>query len=215
MSRKKCLVIAALLALCVCLLPVSVSAASAGSSKKYVKLYRKLLKKRRKKVTSGAYSYDFEFKSFLTLDVNRDGTPELVIKNQDADVSIAGVMVYTVKKGKLFYCGMFNSKTLYKGLSYSKKHKGIIDTWWTNGVGGSGAVLLRIPKRKHELVQKYKAWEGAAEYGGTKMVYQIGPSLRKTSKAGYKKYCNKYFNKKNIKARKFRANTASNRRKIK
>ena len=210
--RKHLLLLTVLFLLTALMLPVSVSAAS----KKYVKLYRNLLKKGTGTITSGTYTYSVEYKAFMTLDINRDGIPELLIKDQAPETGMTNIMVYTVKKGKLFYCGDYYTRTNYGGkISYSKKYKGVLDSWWTNGVGGSGVVLYGVSTKKHELVQKRWAWEGADGLGSTTMVYEITRNQKRVSKAKYDKYVNKYFNEKNFKTKKFKANTLKNRKKIK
>lgn len=212
MKRKQFFLATILILLTALMLPVSASAAS----KKYVKLYKKLLKEGKAAVTSGNNTYDVQIKAFLVLDINRDGTPELLVKDQKAAESMTSIMVYTVKKGKLFYCGSYSTRTNYGGaVSYSKKYKGVLDTWWTNGVGGSGAVLYGVPSKKHELTVKYKAWKGASSFGSSTMTYEIKKNLVTVSKAKYEKYINKYFDEKNFKTKKFIANTAANRKKIK
>ena len=211
-KRKHFLLLTILVLLVTFMVPVSASAAS----KKYVKLYKNLLKKGTVSMTSGTRTYNVQIKAFLLLDINRDGIPELLLKDQKPETSMTNIMVYTVKNGKLFDCGSYSTRTNYGGaISYSKKYKGVLDTWWTNGVGGSGAVLYGISTRKHELVVKRKAWKGADGYGSTTMTYEIKKNLVTVSKSKYDNYVNKYFNEKNFKTKKFKANTAANRKKIK
>ncbi len=189
--------------------PLQVQAAS----KKYVKLYRTLLETGKRTVHTAVGSYDIKFVSFRLLDINRDKTPELIIKNTEPDKSFSTVMVYTVKKGKLVYCGEYYTKT-FSDLLYSKKDKGIRDEWWTNGVGGYGYVTWGLNSKKKVAAKRW-AWSGAESYGGTKLIYKKGVKEKKTTKSKYNKYVKKYFAKKRFKTYHFLKNTAANRAAIK
>lgn len=207
--KKRMFVCAALCAMFLLLYPIGASAAS----KKYVTLYRNLLAEgKRTTTTQYGSTYDIEFVSFRMLDINQDGTPELIIKNVEPEKAFTTVMIYSVKKEKLYFCGEYSTRT-QSNILYSKKDKGIYDSWWTNGVGGSGSVTYTISLKKHEPVVKRWAWCGASSYGGTKMVYKTGPKMTATTKSKFNKYVKQYFGKGRFKTYKYYRNTASNRQK--
>ena len=182
----------------------------AASSKAYVKLYKALLEQGGRTTTTSYGSYQTPFTSFLLLDINRDGTPELVTKSSRPETAFCTVMIYTVRKRKLYYCGEYSTKT-QANLLYNRKAKTVYDSWWTNGVGGSGSVTYAVNAKKHKIVVKRWAWTGADGYGSSKMVYRIGAKQTSTTKSKFNKYVKKYFAKKRFKTYKYVLNTASNR----
>lgn len=178
----------------------------------YKALYRALLEK-------GSFTYKNSYGrtgtakagSFCLLDIDQNGVPELIIKTGDANDTFAERHIYTVKSGKLAYCGnyfMRGDKYFY----YNKKYKSIYTWWWTNGVGGSGAALYQISGGK---MKPYKyVWEGNKSMGSSVREYYYGTSAEKSSKVSKSKYLSmvkKYF--KGQKKYSFINNTSSNRKK--
>ena len=210
--KKKAILILPLLSLILLLFAATTQAATP----KHVTLYRNLLKKKTllTQDTSG-YTFTYQMKSFRTLDVNRDGTPELFIKNTDPDKTFSTVRVYSVKNNKLFFCGDYSTKS-ETTIKYYKKYKGFLNTWWTNGVGGSGAVMFGVSLKKNELPIRYWAWQGMSAVSPDAVrVYKIGKNQTLTTEAKFQAYMDKYFVLDNYKSYKFIRNNATNRKKIK
>lgn len=149
--------------------------------------------------------------SFALLDIDQNGVPELIVKNTEASGTFSTRYVYTVKSGKVVYCGTYNVRG-DKYLYYNKKYKAVYSWWWTNGVGGSGAQLLRL---SGSAIKSYQyVWEGGESFGSSKWVYYYGTSAekrRKVSKSKYTSMVKKYF--KGQKKYGFTDNTAANRTK--
>ena len=159
----------------------------------YKTLYRTLLEQGTFTYRTTSCTYTAKAESFCLLDIDQNGVPELIIKTGNANDTFAERHIYTVKSGKLAYCGnyfMRGDKYLY----YNKKYKSIYTWWWTNGVGGSGAALYQISGGK---MKSYKyAWEGSKSMGSSKRVYYYGTSAEKRSKVSKSKYLSmvkKYF----------------------
>jgi len=207
---KKRMFVMFLFALLLLTVPASAdTTALNASAKPYVNLYKKRLR-------IGSYKKT-PLKSFLILDINQNGTPEMICKNAAPDANFCSYMVFTVMNGKLYYCGSYFTKT-QRNVLYSKKDKGIYDSWWTNGVGGVGSVTVGISLKKKSLYNIRYAWSGAAAMGSSKMVYQIGPKATKVSKSKFNSYVNTYFPKNmssRFKTYTFKSNTAANRNTIK
>ena len=211
--KKKSILTLPLLILTLLFYAASVQAATP----KYVSLYRSLLKKKTIPVqsTTSGYTYNYEMKSFRTLDVNRDGIPELFVKNTEPNKTFSTVRIYSVKNKKLFFCGEYGTKS-ETTIKYYKKYKGILNTWWTNGVGGTGAVMYGVSLKKDELPVRYWAWQGMSSSSPNAVkVYKIGKKQTITTEAKFNAYVDKYFNLDNYRTYKFIRNNATNRGKIK
>ena len=189
---------------------------SAAARKAAKKLYKKFLTK-----GNASVRYDYggtgsiKLVSYLLLDINQDGVSELLVKNTEATkgVAMGAYYVFAVNKGKVVYCGsvvMRGTANAY----YNKKHKALMNSGWTNFVGGAWAHLFRL---KSNTIQQYKyMWEGYADRGSSQYVYYIGSSDKSTSavsKGKFDKFAKKYFNQQDIKEYKFKTNSAANRKK--
>lgn len=175
----------------------------------YKKLYKNFLKKGKVTYKSGSYTYTDKIGSFCLLDIDKNGVPELIAKNSAAKDTFSTHYIYTVKSGKIVYCGNYYVKGDSK-FYYNSKYKAIYTWWWTNGVGGVGGQLLRISNSK---LASYKyAWEGYKSPGSSKRVYYTGTSAAKSklvSKSTYTSYVKKYL--KGQKAYSFLTNNDKNR----
>lgn len=158
------------------------------------------------------YKWPIEAKSFCILDIDKNGVPELIIKNGLENDSMCVRYVFTVKGGKVHFCGEYGQKG-ESDLRYSPKHKALNRWWWTNGVGGVGSMLLQLSGGK---LKEYRyVYSGAESYGSSKIKYWYGYSsakAKKVSKSTYQSKFNKYF--KDLKVYKFMNNTEENRTKI-
>ena len=174
----------------------------------YKALYKALLQKGSVVVKDGNYSHTEEMKSFLLLDIDKNGVPELITNSMQMNYGFLTCSVFTVRSGKVVYCGGYNEKGTSK-LAYSSKYKAISVSWWTNGVGGAGLRLIRLSGTK---LKEYKyMWTGAETYGGTKQIYLYGTdykTAKKVSKSTFNKKTKKYNNSKKYS---FTANTEYNR----
>ena len=180
----------------------------------YKTLYKALLEKSSITVNdkkSNGY-FVIQPKSFLLLDIDKNGVPELIIKDMVASDGIAsGRFVFTVKGNKTYFCGYYYQKA-EANLWYSSKYKAINCYWWVNGVGGMGYELLRVSGTN--LTNYRYIYSGAKSYGSSKMIYKYGTSgktaknvSKSTHNAKYKQYFKTYTK------YKFINNTVTNRKK--
>lgn len=173
----------------------------------YRKLYKAFLEKGKAVYKEGSNTYTDTINSFYVLDIDKNGVPELIALTGDF---FNYRHVYTVKSGKMVYCGT-DSVRGDKKLYYNSKSKAICIFWWTNGVGGSGVRLLRVSGSK--LVPYKYAWSGLSSTGSNgKPIYNYGTSYadaKSVSKSTFDAAINKYV--KGYKSYSFISNTAANR----
>lgn len=198
----------------------SVSSASASKASVYKKAYKQLLEK--KSITMSTKNGPYEEsvstmkiqpKSFMLLDVNRDGTPELIISDDVPDASSSTRLIYTMKNSKAVFSGYYTERG-GNIVQYSKKNKAILNTWWTAFVEGAGARLLRISNYK--LTFYHGIYSSYEKMFSSRKVYRYGKGnvvMKDVSKAKYDAIQKKYFSDK-ITMYKFTANTAANRNKL-
>lgn len=176
----------------------------------YKGLYRAFLEKGTATYKTTYSKGTFKIKAFALMDIDQNGTPDLIVSSGNASETFTLRSVYTVKSGKVVYCGCYNVRG-DKYFYYNKKYKSLYTWWWTNGVGGSGCQLYRLSGSK---LSPYKyVWEGADRMGSNKRYYYYGTSGEKNSKVSKSKYLSmvkKYF--KGQKKYSFVNNTAANRK---
>ncbi|MDO5145946.1 MAG: hypothetical protein Q4D60_02995 [Eubacteriales bacterium] len=196
---KKCFVL--VLAAMACLLASPVSAHAAKG--KYKAIYNELLEQSTLRGTKPTY--------FALVDVDQNGVPELFVNNYDfAPNAAVAADVYTVKKRKAVYCGIYGDKGADGCLHYSKKHKALYENYWINGLVGTGKRLYRfsnckLKEYKHLYFQTNAFTTAVKEY----KYASKGAKLKNISAAKYKSLNKKYFKK--FKKYSFKENTAANR----
>ena len=177
----------------------------------YKTIYKQMLETGQVRYKSGSKTYMAAAKSFYVLDIDRNGVPELIVKDTEASNSFSTRYVYTIRNGKAVYCGGYYQKGDSK-LYYNSKYKSLYMWWWTNGVGGVGSMLYRLSGSQ---LKAYKyIWSGAKSYGSSKQVYYYGTNAKKgksVSKKTYNAMFKKYF--KSRKTFGFLNNTLTNRTK--
>ncbi|MDO5147168.1 MAG: hypothetical protein Q4D60_09210 [Eubacteriales bacterium] len=195
---------------------VQLSAAK-KNKKKYKKAYKKILEetilyyKDKTGITVTTESYTP--RSFCLLDVDKNGVPELIVKDVAASDGMAynNRHVYTMKKGKAVYCGTYFNR-VGADVEYSPKHKSFYMWWWTNFVGGVGGRLFRLKNGKLKVYQS--VWEGAKSSSpNSKKVYKYiagDKEMKEVSKKKYKTMVKRYFKEKR-KSYSFTDNTEANR----
>lgn len=199
----------------------SVLSASASKAKVYKTAYKKLLSKSEITVSAknGPYKNLYSTlkvkpKSFMLLDIDRNGTPELIISDQSPTSSFSTRYIFTIKKGKAVCCGYYSQRG-DSALQYSKKHKALYYWWWTNRVGGDGSQLLRISNYK--LTGYHGIWTGLnSSVPPAHRIYQYGKGnaeMKNVSKATFDSIKKKYFSDKKT-LYKFAANTDANRNRL-
>ena len=101
---------------------------------------------------------------------------------------------------------------------YVKNYKSVYYSWWTNGIGGSGAQLLKMDS--NGKLRPYKFfYECFKSMYSTKKLFYYGKSgikdSKKVSQKKFKKLNVKYLGKKlgKVKTYEFNANTKTNRNK--
>ncbi len=174
-------------------------------SANYKALYKKFLATGKGKSKYGTFKIGW----YYMLNVNRSGTPELVVVGDGSGGAVVTYYVYTIKKNKVVQCGEYNAKGVSgvkPTFKYSKKYKGLVGDGWTNYIGGVWSNLYQVSGAK--LVHKYHAREAL----NPKAVYYTGTTdtkCKKVSKSSYQKFYKKYFG--SLKTYKMKKNTASNR----
>lgn len=175
----------------------------------YKKLYKEFLENGKINYTIGNSTCTDTIGSFYLIDVDKNGVPELIAKSGAASDTFSRHHILTVRSGKVFSCGNHYVKG-DSGFYYNSTYKSIFTWWWTNGVGGSGAQLIRVSGGK--IVPYKYAWEGSVSMGSSNRVYYIGTSSdssKQVSKNTYLSFCKKYL--KAPAKRSFIPNTQSNR----
>lgn len=176
----------------------------------YKELYRAFLEKGTASYNTKYSKGTFKIKAFALIDIDQNGTPDLIVSDGNASSTFTSRSVYTVKSGKVVYCGCYSVRG-DKYFYYNKKYKSLYTWWWTNGVGGSGCQLYRLSGSK---LNPYKyVWEGSDRPGSSKRYYYYGTSGEKNSKVSKSKYLSmakKYF--KGQKKYSFVNNTEANRK---
>lgn len=174
----------------------------------YRKLYKAFLEKGKTVYKSGKNQYEIKLKGFYVLDIDKNGVPDLIVTDNEF---FYNKCVYTVRSGKLVFCGWYGGRGDY-GLNYSSKWKALYNFWWTNGIGGSGTQLMRLSGGK---LKDYKyLWSGMNGMGSNaKPIYEHSASAdnhkrvsKSTYNAAYKKYVQNQY-----KRYSFYSNTASMR----
>ena len=208
-NLKKCVMLFLLLGV-VWLPSVRVSAAT-----NYKSIYKTFLSKEKTMVSINGYARNITMKSYYMLDIDKDKIPELIVKDREPQLGAASYdhYIFTIRKKKVVFCDAL----LQRGTAdifYNKKYKALQNSGWTNFVGGVWYHLFRLKSKK--LVQYAYIWEGYSDTQNTEYIYYIGRNdteKKKVSKTKYKEFVKKYFNKKDLKVYKFKANTAKNREK--
>lgn len=190
-------------------------AGKSSSKTEALSLYKKALEKGEIAYEKDGDTGTTSMKAFCLVDIDKNGIPELVIKDTEEGGYGGGTRyVYTVKGKKIKACGDFFQKGDGNELQYYSKHKSISYWWWTNGVGGAGSALCKL---KNFKLKPYKSiWSGQVSPESAKMIYQYGngaKSMKKISKKKYDGLAKKYFDKKDCKTYKFHNNTEKNREK--
>ena len=184
-------------------------------NKSYKTLYKEFLQKGTFKYNNSGYVRTVSAKSYCVLDINQDGTPELIVKSVDASLAFPVVTqyVFTVYNNKVVYCGNVDTRG-YANVQYSKKYKALLTSGWFNGTGGQ---YVRLHTLKNRKVSEYKyAMSCYASTTSQVIVYYVatsGGSNVKVSKSEYDKTISTYFKKSDIKSYKFKNNTAANLKK--
>lgn len=155
----------------------------------------------KKILNQGKFSYKdengsntVEIKSFCLLDIDRNGIPELVVKDAPAEEAFSTRYIFCLKGKKAVCAGDYYQKGDAK-LQYSQKYKAIKQWWWTNGIGGAGARLVQLKKGKLKGFKYIYECQESPE--STKMVYMYGTSdytdAKEVSKKMYDSVSKKYF----------------------
>ena len=182
----------------------------------YKDLYRKELENGTFKYTEGKNSGTFKAKYFLLVNIDQKGVPELIVAPELYAIGHTGY-IYTLRNRKLSYCGSYSHKG-FRSFKYVKKYKSVYYSWWTNGIGGSGAQLLKMDS--NGKLRPYKFfYECFKSMYSTKKLFYYGKSgikdSKKVSQKKFKKLNVKYLGKKlgKVKTYEFNANTKTNRNK--
>lgn len=211
------LLLAIVLALGTIIFPLSDSNVQAVS--KIVKakaIYKKIMQEGKISYKDSGGEHSVNIQSFYLLDIDKNKIPELVIKSSTAENEFSVRYIYTMKDGKLKYCGNYTQKG-QAGLQYSIKYKSIYHWWWTNGIGGWGSILYNIKNLK---MKQYKYLYSSQESPDSdKMIFWYGnniASAKKVSKEKYDLMSNKYLGKNlgKIKTYHFYNNTPANIKKV-
>lgn len=203
------LFLAAILILETIFVPVYTDTAQAASAANKAKaLYKKVLQKGKVSYKNKEGTHSVTIGSFCLLDIDQNGTPELVIKESTAGYAFYACFIFTSKNGKLKYCDEYSVRG-DSGLRYSAKYKSLCYGWWTNGIGGGGNILYQLKKYK---LREYKYIYGSQEsQTSDKMAYWYGNNKKTAKKVSKKKYdlmYKKYFS--GIKDYSFYDNTPAN-----
>lgn len=204
------LFLAAILILETIFVPVHADTAQAASAANKAKaLYKKVLQKGKVSYKDKDGTHSVTIGSFCLLDIDQNGTPELVVKESTAGyVFNDGSIIFTSKNGKLKYCGAYRDKTS-ANLQYNAKYKSLCYGWWTNGIGGGGNALYQLKKYK---LKEYKyIYSSLESETSDKEVYWYGNDVKTAKKVSKKKYdlmYKKYFS--GIKDYSFYDNTPAN-----
>ena len=181
--RKKCMGFVALLLLLTAVIIPSRSLNAASKKKAAKRVYNKLLSK--SEIKWRFSTVDSSELSFALIDINRDGTPELLVYNQNASHSEGWERIYTCYKGKLKYLGTYTSLTIYP------KKKCYLDNYSNLGKWKVRYFTIRKGKRKHlasyecsDTRPSGKKYKKKQENGYTYYYYNMKVNGKKTS---YKK----------------------------
>jgi len=193
------------------IVPVSGNTVHAASEMDKAKaLYKKILQKGEVSYRDNDGTHFVVIKSFCLLDIDKNGIPELVVKDAQADGSFSTRYIYTVKNRKLIYCGNYYQKGQAE-LQCSLKYKSVYHLWWTNSIGGAGSILYKLKKNK---MKEYKYMYTSQESPTSdKIEYWYGNSRKTAKKINKKKYSllyKKYFGE--VKLYVFCDNTEKDRR---
>ena len=175
-------------------------------------LYRRALERGTFTYKEGNNSGSFKAKYFLVFNIDRKGVKELIVC---PDLYPQGhtAYIYTLKNRRLSYCGSFSHRGV-NSFMYVKKYKSVYYPWWTNGIGGAGAQLLKMNSKGKLRPYKF-FYECSESMRSTKRLHYYGKSSiddsKKVSKSKYKKLTKKYL--KNVKSYKYCENTKANRAK--
>lgn len=159
----------------------------------YKSLYYKFLKKAETSFSykEGKYTITVKAKSFYLLHLNSDSIPELIVSaNTVYPGGPEAFWVFTIKDNKVAYCGNLSQKGLPE-IGYSKKHKALYNSWWTNGIGGAGAALWKVNGTKltqYKYIYDY--------YEGSKRIYKTGTNsetAKKVSASSSEAFAKTYF----------------------
>lgn len=171
-----------------------------------------------KKALSGYLTTDtgekIKPKSFLLLDINKDGKKELIVKDSKASEAFATKYIFTINAGKVICKSAYYENYGTAGVVYSKKLNRISTSTWIKGnaIGEKKSIYIL---KKGKLKSKGWIFSGSKENG--KMVYKKGAndktSGKKISKKEYEKLEKKYTQ--SFKKYSFKSNTEKNRKSIK
>ncbi len=178
----------------------------------YKSIYRKALEKKTFSYKEGKTRGTITAEYFLVFNIDQKGVPELIVCPYQFPNGHSGY-IYTIKDGKLKYCGTYSHKG-YQSFMYVKKYKSVYYSWWTNGIGGAGAQLLKL--NSSGKLKPYKFFYECQEnmYSSKRLYYSGKSSIKNSvlvSKKKYAKLTKKYLGK--VKAYKYVKNTEDERKK--
>ena len=128
-------------------------------------------------------------KCFYLMDIDRNGTPDLIVSNNRG--VIVDYSVYTIKNGKVIYAGQCSGKGMnYQILRYNTHYNGIHISWTLSG---------------SKLVSTSRAYCSVAGF-------QTGKDeqhMKNVSQTSFNSYCDKHF--RNCKQYTMWSNTSENR----
>lgn len=191
----------------------SQTAVSVKAAPNYKKIYGNLLKKSTITTcnTGESYRYTYKPRYFTMVDIDRNGTKELIVSSNKCDWHI-----YTIKNNKLkhlFSRRWMGSREIY----YNKSAKALV-LEWSEGTGLLCRVLYKIQKGK--IVE---ALHLDSSYNSFARKTRYSLNGKACSKSKYNKYKKKYFTLgsyktgcrfKNAKLYSFKKNTSSNRSRL-
>lgn len=146
----------------------------------YKALYYQFLKKAETSFSykRGNRTFTAKAKSFYLQHLNTDSIPELIISAYTScPMGPEDFWVFTIKDNKVVYCGSVSQKGGVFEIGYSKKHKALYNTWWSNGNGGAGSELWRVKGTK---LMEYKC--AYSYYEGSKRIYKTGTKMETAKK---------------------------------
>ena len=178
----------------------TVLASGISAAPNYKKLYGNYLKKGSVTVKTSSNGYKtIKMKHFLLLDIDQNGTKEMLTYDTDC----YDVDVFTIKKGKVVYIGYFFNKYHGNEVVYCKKHKGLV----TPSGGGGHVGYYMTALKNGKLYYKYTLLTETYGKGRSRFNNKL------ISKKKLRKYYKKYFAAKDQKTYIFYDNTSKNRKK--
>lgn len=169
----------------------------------YIGIYKNLLANASVNYTDSlnGNSYSQGTNYFYTVDVDQDGTRELVVSESGGTF-----LVYTVQGQTLRFVGSYDQRAASNGkrIQYNMRYAGLENWGWINGVGGLWSQLWQI--ENGNLKVNY-----AIKYFDSDATYFTGPDFMPTTESEYDKYAKKYFNDEDCSWYDMKENTAENK----